>query len=106
MKKRNSARQSRACPYTLTEVAVLICVVLLVIAIVYGFWKLATTFSYHLKYKSQVAEQIEQRVAPLEKKVAELQEILIEESNLRHAQTEIMDKMMGCMEKLEAKGSR
>lgn len=92
--------------YTLTEVAVLICAVILAVAIVWGCWKIVTTFSYHAKYKDQVAEQIEQRVTPLEKKIAELQEALIEEGELRHAQTEIMDKMIGCMEKLEAKGAR
>lgn len=59
-----------------------------------------------VRYKSQVAEQIEERVAPLEKKIKELQDVIIEEGNLRHAQTEILDKVIGCMEKLEAKGAR
>jgi hypothetical protein len=39
----------------------------------------------------------------LEKKIAELQEALIEEGNIRHAQTELLDKMVDCIEKMPVK---
>jgi len=87
--------------YTLTELWIGIVCWMIVIAISVGCWRIARWWNYKYSYKSFVSQQIEARVAPLEKKIAELQEALIEEGELRHAQTEVLDKVIGCMEKLE-----
>ena len=60
--------------YTLTEVAVGLFVFVIVALIGYGCWRINRWWNYHYSYKSFVTQQIELRVAPLEKRIKALEE--------------------------------
>lgn len=45
----------------------------LLVAIIYGMWHVKRKINYKLSYESMVAEQVEKRIAPLEKRIEDLE---------------------------------